>query len=178
MVTLSNTIEDVENRLTRLVNEAIKYKFGSNGRHRRIHHVDIVSDAVVGDQTYYIRDEAIYNEDPWRDFVDYKVNGRLTTNETPRKLFQDVDKAIIDGDIIVKLVDTPGQLIDWEDLRGWHYHSPGDKFNDEFDHILPSKGNDADPTLRCCVSIYSTGRDFGGNGEETRSTVKFLQITM
>ncbi|CZT07022.1 uncharacterized protein RAG0_12609 [Rhynchosporium agropyri] len=178
MATLSNTIEDVERRLTRLVNEAIKYKFGINGRHRRIHRVEIVNDAVAGTQTYYLRDEAIYNEGPWRDFVDYKLNGRLTTKGTPRKLFQDVDKAIIDGDIIVKLVDTPGQMIDWEDLRGWHYHTPGDKFNDEFDHMLPSKDNDANPTLKCCVYICNSGRDFGRNDEETSPTAKFSQNTM
>ena len=63
-------------------------------------------------------------------------------NTTPRKLFQAVDKAIIEGDIIVKLVDTSGQCIDWDDLRGWHYHSPGDNFNDEFDHPLPSRSHE------------------------------------
>ena len=78
-------------------------------------------------------------------------------NTTPRKLFQAVDKAIIEGDIIVKLVDHPGQCIDWDDLRGWHYHSPGDSFDDEFDHLLPSRSYEEDPSARFCVCIYSSG---------------------
>ena len=146
--------------MTRLVNEAIKYKFGTNGGHRRIHPADIVTDSSAGVQTYFIRDEAAYNEGPWKDFVDYKVKERLPKNKTPRKLFQDVDKAIIDGDIIVKLVDTPGQLIDWDDLRGWHYHSPGDKFDDEFHHPLSSRTGDENPSVRFCVCIYTSRGTF------------------
>ena len=157
MVTFSKTIEDLENRLTRLVNEAIKDKFGIKGGDHRIRPADIVIDPSAGIQTYYFRDEAVYNEGPWKDFVDYKVDGRLTMNTTPQKLFQAVDKAIIEGDIIVKIVDTPGQCIDWDDLRGWHYHSPGDSFNDGFDHPLTSRSHEEDPSARFCVCIYSSG---------------------
>ncbi len=132
---LSEPIRAVKDRLARLVNEAIKYKFGVNGRDRRIYRADLVIDPSAGVQTYYFRDEAMYNKGPWKDFVDSKVNGRLPLNTTAQKLFRDVDKAIINGNIIVKLVDTPGQVIDWDDLRGWHYHSPSDNFNDEFNRL-------------------------------------------
>lgn len=66
----------------------------------------------------------MYNKGLWKDFVNYNTKGRLPPNTTAQKLFLDVDKAIIDRDIIVKLVDTPGQVIDWDDLRGSlsHFH--------------------------------------------------------
>jgi hypothetical protein len=142
MEPLSEIIRTVENRLVRLVNEAIKYKFGINGEDRRIRLADLVIDPSTGVQNYYFRDEAVYNKGPWKDFVDYSISGRLPPNTTVQKLFLDVDKAIIDGDIIVKLIDTPGQAIDWDDLRGWHYHSPGGNFNDDFDHSIPRESDD------------------------------------
>ncbi|XMA13693.1 hypothetical protein WAI453_006484 [Rhynchosporium graminicola] len=158
MVTFSKTIEELEDRLTRLVNEAIKYKFGTNAGDRLIRPADLVIDPSARVQTYYFRDEAVYDEGPWKDFVDYKVSGRLTTSTTAQELFQDVDKVILDGDIIVKLVDTPGQLIDWDDLRGWHYYSPGDTFNDGFEHrLLSSDDVEEDCTVSCYVCIYSSG---------------------
>jgi hypothetical protein len=153
MVTLSTTSEAVEHRLTRLVNEAIKDKFGTNGGDRCIRPDGLVINPSVGTQTYYFRDEAIYNKGPWKDFLDYNSDGRLPPNTTSQKLFQDVDKAIIDGDVIVKLVDTPGEAIDWDDLRGWHYHSPGDSFNDNFKSIFPRGGNEKDAGMKYCVYI-------------------------
>ncbi len=99
MAALSETIRAVENRLVRLVNEAIKYKFGINGKDRRIRPADLVIDPSGGVQTYYFRDEAVYNKGPWKDFVDYSISGRLPLNTTAQKLFLDVDKATIDGNI-------------------------------------------------------------------------------
>lgn len=94
--------------MIRLVNEAIKYKFGINSGHCHIHPADIITDPSASIQTYFFRDEAVYNKGPWKDFIDYKVKGRPPKNKTPRKLFQDINKVIINKDIIVKLVDTPG----------------------------------------------------------------------
>ncbi|PVH70129.1 hypothetical protein DL98DRAFT_521781, partial [Cadophora sp. DSE1049] len=45
----------------------------------------------------------------------------------------------------MKLVDTRGQLINWDDMRGWHYHPPGDKFDDNFDQPPPLASDDTDP---------------------------------
>jgi hypothetical protein len=112
MVALSETIEAVEHRLTHLVNEAIKDKFGASGADRRIRPSDLIIDPSAGVQTYYFRDEAIHNKGPWADFVNYDAGGRLPPNTTAKELVKNVDKAIIDGDIIVKLVDTPGEEID------------------------------------------------------------------
>ncbi|PVH67419.1 hypothetical protein DL98DRAFT_523355 [Cadophora sp. DSE1049] len=58
------------------------------------------------------------------------------------------------------LVDIPGQLIDWDDLRSWHYHPPGDKFDDDFDQPPPPASDDTDPRGRFCVCIYSSGGVF------------------
>lgn len=60
----------------------------------------------------------MHNKGPWRDFVNYSANGRFPLNTIAQKLFLDVDKAIIDGNIIVKLVNTLGQEINWDNLRG------------------------------------------------------------
>jgi len=169
MAALSETIRTVENRLVRLVNEAIKYKFGVNGKDRRIRPADLIIDPSAGVQTYYFRDEAVYNKGPWKYFVDYNTSGRLPPNTTAQKLFLDVDRAIIDGDIIVKLVDTPGRAIDWGDLRGWHYHSPGGNFNDEFDHSIPRESDDKDVRMGYYVYIHcSKGNDCEGddNGDD------------
>ena len=166
MEPLSEIIRTVENRLVRLVNEAIKYKFGIDGEDRRIRLADLVIDPSTGVQNYYFRDEAVYNKGPWKDFVDYSISGRLPPHTTAQKLFLDVDKAIIDGDIIVKLIDTPGQAIDWDDLRGWHYHSPGGNFNDDFDHIIPRDSNDRKFRMGYYVYIHgSKGNDCGGNDD-------------
>jgi hypothetical protein len=164
MVALSETFEVVEHRLARLVNEAIKYKFGTNGGDRCIRPDDLVIDPSAGTQTYYFRDEAIYNKGPWKDFLDYNADGSLPPHTTSQKLFQDVDKAIIDGDVIVKLVDTPGEAIDWDDLRGWHYHSPGDNFNDDFKN--PRGGNDKDASMKCWVYICNSRGDGGDDSKE------------
>jgi hypothetical protein len=63
-------------------------------------------------QTYYFYNEAMYNKGLEKDYVDYNANGRLLLNIIAQKLFLDVYKAIINGDIIAKLIDTPGQVID------------------------------------------------------------------
>jgi hypothetical protein len=51
---LSETIRTVKNRLVRLINEAIKYKFGVNGKDRRICPIDLVINPSGGVQTYYL----------------------------------------------------------------------------------------------------------------------------
>ena len=48
MTALSETIKTVENRLVRLVNEAIKYKFGINNKDCRICLVDLIIDPFNG----------------------------------------------------------------------------------------------------------------------------------
>ncbi|PMD55491.1 uncharacterized protein K444DRAFT_633625 [Hyaloscypha bicolor E] len=171
MAALSETIRTVENRLVRLVNEAIKYKFGVNGKDRRIRPADLVIDPSVSIQTYYFRDKAVYNKGPWKDFVNYNTSGKLPPNTIVQKLFLDIDKAVIDGDIIVKLVDTPGQAIDWDNLREWHYYSPGIKFNNEFDHSLSWESGNKDVRMGYYVYInYSKGNDCEGNenGEDNK----------
>jgi hypothetical protein len=55
-----------------------------------------------------------------------------------KKLFEKINKAIINGDIIIKLIDTLGEEIDWDDLRGWYYHPLGVEFNDAFNFISSS----------------------------------------
>jgi hypothetical protein len=116
----------------------------------------------------------VYNKGPWKDFVDYSTSGRLLPNTTAQKLFLDVDKAIIDGDIIVKLIDTPGQAIDWDDLRGWHYHSPGGDFNDDFDHSIPRESDDKKFRTGYYVYIHGSkgndcaGNDDGDNGDDDK----------
>jgi len=111
MIALSETIKTVKNRLVRLVNEAIKYKFGVNSKDRRIRPTNLVINPSANIQTYYFRDKAVYNKGPWKYFVNYNTSGRPLPKTTAQKLFLDVDRAIIDRDIIVKLVNTPGQAI-------------------------------------------------------------------
>jgi len=62
MVALSKAIRGVEHCLTRLVNEAIKYKFGFNTADRYIHPDDLIIDPSADEQTYYFRNEAVYNK--------------------------------------------------------------------------------------------------------------------
>jgi hypothetical protein len=50
----------------------------------------------------------VYNKGPWKDFVDYNTSRRLLLNTIAQKLFLDVDRAIINRDVIVKLIDTLG----------------------------------------------------------------------
>ena len=109
----------------------------------------------------------MHNKGPWRDFVNYSANGRFPLNTIAQKLFLDVDKAIIDGNIIVKLVNTLGQEINWDNLRGQHYYSPGDNFNDKFNYTLPLESDDDNVCLGYCVYIHGSRRDdCEGDGDE------------
>ena len=64
MAALSETIRVVENRLIRLINKAIKYKFGINSRDHCIRPTNLVIDPSASVQTYYFQVKAIYNEGP------------------------------------------------------------------------------------------------------------------
>jgi hypothetical protein len=110
MAALSETIRAVKNRLVRLINEAIKCKFGINGGDGRICPKDLVIDPSASMQSYYFRDKAVYNKGPWKAFVNYNIGVGPLLNTTLQKLFLDINEAIIDGDIIVKLI-SPGQVI-------------------------------------------------------------------
>jgi hypothetical protein len=77
MAALSEIIRTIENRLVRLINEAIKYKFGINGKDHCIYLTDLVIDPSAGVQTYYFRDKVVYNKGPWKDYIDYSTSRRL-----------------------------------------------------------------------------------------------------
>ena len=50
-------------------------------------------------------------------------------------------------------------MINWHNLRGWHYYSPGDNFNNEFNHTLPRESDDEDVHMGYCVYILGSRGD-------------------
>ena len=61
-------------------------------------------------------------------------------------------------------------MINWHNLRGWHYYSPGDNFNNEFNHTLPRESDDEDVHMGYCVYILgrvdNCERDDDKDGDE------------
>lgn len=60
----------------------------------------------------------------------------------------------------MKLINTPGHFIDWDDPRGWPHYSPGDRFNHDFNYYVPSGSYEGDSSVRICVCICSSRSTF------------------